>query len=151
MVNSSSISGCGIIIQHYSLHIIAPVMVNFSSLGCSYVFIGERVSLLPLRLPIYHHCMLPLPGFTNVIVFRNSIFFRKNPMDSQRTIATTPIWKILLKEHSFSKLFDSNKFKLSPESLAVFGRHELCQHLSSLAFKGGHTARIKLGDYYILL
>ena len=72
MVNLSSISGCGVIIQHYSLHI-APVMVNFSSLGCSYVFIGEHVSLLSLRLPIYHHCILPLPGFTNIMVFRNSI------------------------------------------------------------------------------
>ena len=72
-------------------------MVNFSSLGCSYVFIGERVSLLSLRLPIYYHCILPLPGFTNIMLFRNSIFFHENPMDSQRTIATAPIWKMLLK------------------------------------------------------
>ena len=41
MVNLSSISARCIIIQHYSLHI-APVMVNFSSLGCSYVFTVHR-------------------------------------------------------------------------------------------------------------
>ena len=62
MVNLSSISGCGVIIQHYSLHI-APVMVNFSSLGCSGVFIGEHVSLLSLRLPIYQSSLYVAPAW----------------------------------------------------------------------------------------
>ena len=41
MVNLSSISGRGVIIQHHSLYI-APVMVNLLSLGCSNVFIREH-------------------------------------------------------------------------------------------------------------
>ena len=53
MVNLSSISGCGVIIQHYSLHI-APIMVNLSSLGCSNAIIQQRVSLSTLIMLTYH-------------------------------------------------------------------------------------------------
>ena len=54
MVNLSLIGGCGVIIQHHSPYV-APVMVNLSSLGCSNVFVKQRVSLSSLIMPIYHH------------------------------------------------------------------------------------------------
>ena len=98
MVNLSSISGCGVIIQHYSLHIAryGQFFITWVLLcvhrGTCVLIISEIANLSSLHIAParVHSCTLAL-DITNIMIFRNSIFFHENPMDSQHTIATAPI------------------------------------------------------------